>query len=357
MEHLFCKLMEILPILEPNTSPNPNVWYVLSPEGDGPCIRVGHTCTFAADKPRRVLVIGGANPDGSFADVYVLDLEKFQWSCPEWKGIISRYEHSVYIPSCNPKKVYVFGGAQQATNLNDVQALDLDKGRWETVETSGSPPSPRTCHSMASVGSKLYVFGGGLSGPDPIPDTNVHVFDAEENSWSQPEVTGSPPCSRHGHVSVAVGTDIYIHGGMAGTDIFDDLYKFDTVTNAWKKLETSGHAPSSRTAHAAASVGKKIFIHGGMSSVGSTLDDVYSLDTDTLKWTKAIIDGPSPAPRLDHTLCTVEIPAQKDTNASVTTQGGDSKIMLLMFGGMDTQGEIFNDCLVLIPGDEKQNFQ
>lgn len=66
--------MEILPILEPNTSPNPNVWYVLSPEGDGPCIRVGHTCTFAADKPRRVLVIGGANPDGSFADVYVLDL-------------------------------------------------------------------------------------------------------------------------------------------------------------------------------------------------------------------------------------------------------------------------------------------
>lgn len=52
-------------------------------------------------------------------------IEKFQWSCPEWKGIISRYEHSVYIPSCNPKKVHVFGGAQQATNLNDVQALDL----------------------------------------------------------------------------------------------------------------------------------------------------------------------------------------------------------------------------------------
>lgn len=56
------------------------------------------------------------------------------------------------------------------------------------------------------------------------------------------------------------------------------------VTNAWKKLETSGHAPSSRTAHAAASVGKKIFIHGGMSSVGSTLDDVYSLDTGWYKW-------------------------------------------------------------------------
>lgn len=66
--------MEILPILETNTSPKPNVWYVLSPEGDGPCIRVGHTCTFVPGETRRVLVIGGANPDGSFADVYVLNL-------------------------------------------------------------------------------------------------------------------------------------------------------------------------------------------------------------------------------------------------------------------------------------------
>ena len=41
-------------------------------------------------------------------------------------------------------------------------------------------------------------------------------------------MSGSPPCSRHGHVSVTVGTDIYIHGGMAGTDMFDDLYKFNT---------------------------------------------------------------------------------------------------------------------------------
>lgn len=28
---------------------------------------------------------------------------------------------------------------------------------------------------------------------------------------------------------------------------------------------------------------------------------------ETLRWTRTPIDGPSPAPRLDHTLCTVEI--------------------------------------------------
>ncbi|KAM7431999.1 hypothetical protein ABFA07_017498 [Porites harrisoni] len=340
--------MEILPILEAKTSPKPNVWYVLSPEGDGPCIRVGHTCTFVAGESRRVLVIGGANPDGSFADVFVLDLEKYEWSCPEWKGIASRYEHSAFIPKCNPQRVYVFGGAQQATNLNDVQFLDLEKGQWETVETTGNPPSPRTCHSMASVGSKFYVFGGGLSGPDPVLDTTLHVFNAEDNSWSQPEVKGSPPCSRHGHVSVAIGTDIYVHGGMAGTDMFDDLYRFNTVNHTWSKLQPTGQAPCSRTAHAAACIGRKIIIHGGMNSVGAALDDVYTLDTETLTWTKAQIKGPSPAPRLDHTLCAVEIPISTGDGVSSQAKIDGSLPVLLVFGGMDTQGEIFNDCLVLM---------
>ena len=67
--------MEILPILEANNPPKPNLWYVLSPEGEGPCIRVGHTCTyFAKGQQRLVLVIGGANPDRSFADVHILNL-------------------------------------------------------------------------------------------------------------------------------------------------------------------------------------------------------------------------------------------------------------------------------------------
>ena len=58
--------------------------------------------------------------------------------------------------------------------------VNVEMGKWETVETCGSPPSPRTCHSMVSVGSKFYVFGGGLSGPDPVPDTTLYVFNAGE---------------------------------------------------------------------------------------------------------------------------------------------------------------------------------
>ena len=70
--------------------------------------------------------------------------------------------------------------------------------------------------------------------PFTVPGILIYVaytcfmFISEDSSWSQPDVSGSPPCARHGHVSVAVGKDIYIHGGMAGTSIFDDVYKFNT---------------------------------------------------------------------------------------------------------------------------------
>ena len=57
-------------------------------------------------------------------------VDKFQWSKPDWPGISSRYEHSAFILDCDQKKVYVFGGAQQATNLNDVQILD--QGTWHS---------------------------------------------------------------------------------------------------------------------------------------------------------------------------------------------------------------------------------
>lgn len=81
--------MELHPIVEKLSELRPNLWCVLSPSGDGPSPRVGHTCLFLGgkndsdlqgNKNPRILIIGGGNPDGSFNDVYSIDI-----------GIISCY--------------------------------------------------------------------------------------------------------------------------------------------------------------------------------------------------------------------------------------------------------------------------
>ena len=71
--------MELHPILDRQNTAKAKLWYALSPDGDGPNLLVGHTCTFvarnsASNHPARLFIIGGANPDGAFDDVFILDL-------------------------------------------------------------------------------------------------------------------------------------------------------------------------------------------------------------------------------------------------------------------------------------------
>lgn len=57
----------------------------------------------------------------------------------------------------------------------------------------GTPPSPRTFHTNSAViGDRLYVFGGGNKGVDPVQDQQLHVFDTGEVSskiYDFPDIT------------------------------------------------------------------------------------------------------------------------------------------------------------------------
>ena len=115
----------------------------------------------------------------------------------------------------------------------------------------------------------------------------------------------------------------------------------------WTRPETTGTSPSARAAHSAVAVQETIFIFGGMDSTGP-LNDLYSLNTTTLHW--SLIEttgGPPPAPRLDHTLCAVSLPvfaAAKEGEEKANAVEG-RHMVLMVFGGMDTQGMMFDDCL------------
>lgn len=56
------------------------------------------------------------------------------------------------------------------------------------------------------------------------------MYFSEQNSWIQPTVNGSHPASRHGHVMVAIENNLYVHGGMAGTKIFADIWQLKIGT-------------------------------------------------------------------------------------------------------------------------------
>ena len=94
-------------------------------------------------------------------------------------------------------------------------------------------------------------------------------------------------------------------------------------------------------------------------------------------WQRIKCEGPPPNSRLDHTICAVTIPRETDgkyinycgsvfckhaqvlvkatiTRCNIVVLGTEVKptkfeqTFLIVFGGMDTRGEIFDDCLAFL---------
>ncbi|KFQ93072.1 Rab9 effector protein with kelch motifs, partial [Nipponia nippon] len=240
-----------------------------------------------------------------------------------------------------------------------------ERGTWESPEVSGVQPLPRTFHtSSAAIGDRLYVFGGGDKGAEPVTDQRLHVFDTATLTWSQPDTRGDPPSPRHGHVVVAVGTKLFIHGGLAGDIFYNDLFCIDITDMRWVKIPATGDVPGGRASHSSAAFQDHVYIFGGMGP-GGALDTTYKYHTEKQQWTLLQFDPPLPAGRLDHAMCVVPWRASgtgaapRDERAGeesrTAEEGGreeegraeDAVVhLLLVFGGMDMRGEVRRDCLV-----------
>ncbi|XP_015222616.2 rab9 effector protein with kelch motifs isoform X2 [Lepisosteus oculatus] len=320
--------MELLQVLEPEDKPQESTWYALVPAGEGPGERVGHTCTYIPGKDGhkgKILIVGGANPNGSFSDSYIIDLEA---------------------------------------------------GSWRSVKVCGTPPSARTYHTCsACIGDRLYVFSGGDQGAAPVSDSQLHVFDSASLTWSQPQTQGKPPSPRHGHVIVSVGSKLYIHGGLAGEALHSDLHCIDTTDMRWERVRAKGDVPPGCAAHSAAALGKVIYIFGGMTAAGA-VNSMYKFHIDRQRWTLVTFGGALPSKRLDHSMCVVpwrlrasgdvsraladtggggdkddpaeSLPRRQQEENSSLSSPGEFVHLCFVFGGMDTEGNIYKDCAVAV---------
>ena len=97
--------------------------------------------------------------------------------------------------------------------------------QWEQLDAdlvSGSPPSARSQHAMAAVGSDLFVFGGDVyqylvDRPGvPVRSNDLFRFSTTALQWEQLDedlVSGSPPSARDYHTMAVVGSDLIVFGG------------------------------------------------------------------------------------------------------------------------------------------------
>ena len=179
---------------------------------------------------------------------------------------------------------------------------------WSKPKISGQKPSARACHTMSRVGRKLYMFGG-YDGEKCFND--VEILDLDTMTWIQPSVSGQVPMARNAHTMTVLGAKLYLFGGHSGNKHLKDLHIFDTETLTWTEPNVFGNPPKGLRGHTANLIGNKIYLFGGYDGRGRSFkkiipsNDLYVLNTETMRWSHPVENEKAPAGRQRHTACVI----------------------------------------------------
>ncbi|KAI0375227.1 galactose oxidase [Pilatotrama ljubarskyi] len=267
--------------------------------GDIPSARFGHGSAFAGS----VVVVWGGDTVSASANqlrtrakydnaLYFLNLVSREWTRVSVDGPApaGRLGHTVVMIG---PRVYVFGGQAHGEFLNDVWCFDLStlisKPAWEQLDQpKGAPrPSRRSGHSCVAYKHKLIVFGG-TDGRYHYND--VWAFDTRTRTWSEFWCTGYIPSPREGHGAALVDDVVYVFGGRGvdGGNI-GELAAFRISNQRWYMFHNMGPEPAPRSGHGMVAVGSKVYVLGGVSEddldgTGKHANVAYVLETDLIKY-------------------------------------------------------------------------
>lgn len=129
--------------------------------GDIPPPCRAHTATLV---DRKIIVFGGGEGPAYYNDVYILDTAMRKWTHPVFPADPLPPPRRAHTSVLYKNKLWIFGGGNGSTALNDVWTLDVsgpvEKMRWEQVETRGKKPTARGYHTANLIGNVMVVVGG-----------------------------------------------------------------------------------------------------------------------------------------------------------------------------------------------------
>ncbi|KAI9367894.1 hypothetical protein BJX61DRAFT_547065 [Aspergillus egyptiacus] len=210
----------------------------------------------------------------------------------------------------------VFGGSSQSMEggvLGDVSdgalyLLDTLTETWSQAPRGYPWPQGRRGHTMNSIGTKIYIFGGEAEGVF-LKDLNIYDLDQPSYGWkieqrknNTNEQGANWPEARANHTAVTYGGKLYIFGGSNGADYLNDVWCYDPITSLWHELDCVGHRPLGRGGHAAAIVDDTMYVFGGRTEMKCDLDDLIALDIPRKQWYTFHDTGARPSARSDHSM-------------------------------------------------------
>jgi N-acetylneuraminic acid mutarotase/glucose/arabinose dehydrogenase len=179
-------------------------------------------------------------------------------------------------------KLYLVAGKTSAGPQSTMYVYDPAADAWTT-----GPSLPGVAvenPAVVALNGKLYAFGGSTA-PFSGSVTNAAVFDPVTNAWTS---LAAMPVPRGGATAKAIGSVIYVVGGMNGGASLETVSIYNPGTNTW----TAGPSMGTRRDNPGSAVlNGKLYVFGGRTrnadgtTVNGTLNTVEMFDPSTGTWT------------------------------------------------------------------------
>ncbi|KAL2158376.1 hypothetical protein VTH06DRAFT_4424 [Thermothelomyces fergusii] len=231
-------------------------WSRALPPGPRPSGRYGHSLNILGSK----IYIFGGQVEGYFMnDLTAFDLNQLQNPNNRWEMLLPNSDAGAQpqgkLPPARTNhtmvtfndKLYLFGGTNGFQWFNDVWSYDPVTNTWSLLDCIGYIPCPREGHAAALVDDVMYVFGGRTEDGADLGD--LAAFKITTRRWYTFQNMGPAPSPRSGHSMTTVGKTIVVVGGepSSTTTAVNDLalvYCLDTTKIRY--LNDSGTAPKAR---------------------------------------------------------------------------------------------------------------
>jgi len=171
-------------------------WAIVEPNKQDIVPSVDSHCALLWDQgeeKKSMIVVGGflAGKEGGYSNaVYEYDFEQNRWTTLFKNQEVDITKENPTIPpgrtglgaAIYKDSVYIFGGNEGNTKLNDLWKFDLKEKKWSPVKTENQTlPEPRNGHSLICYKSILILFGGIL---DITHEKNdIFIFHLDKGTW------------------------------------------------------------------------------------------------------------------------------------------------------------------------------
>lgn len=260
-----------------------------------------------------IYVFGGDNGKTMLNDLLRFDVKEKSWGRAFANGTppAPRYHHSAVV---HESSMFVFGGYtgdihsnSNLTNKNDLFEYKFQTGQWLEWKYVGKTPVPRSAHGCAVYDGKLWIFAG-YDGNARLNDMwTISLEPGSVRSWEEVDQFGEcPPTCCNFPVAVA-RESMFVFSGQSGAKITNSLYQFHFRDRCWTRISTehilrgAPPPPTRRYGHTMVAFDRHLYVFGGAAD--STLpNDLHCYDLDTQTWSVVNVacDSQVPSGRLFH---------------------------------------------------------